>query len=388
MLNVAKGYTNGARMADGFTLVELIIVLVVLGILTAVVYRTIDATSHQSKFDATKKAMLEIINNIVGNPDLTSDGRRIDFGYVGDMGRIPTNLSALLHADGANWKGPYVSRQFTEDSLSFKTDAWGKGYEYDPAALIIRSIGSKETLTVPIADDTTDLFENRITGTILDINGAPPVEFASRITIQLTVPFDGSDIIYTTNPRADGYYEFTPPIYRVPIGFHPMMVKKEYGSGDSIVRWISVLPRSSMVADFRFGTSFRNNLKYVSGSGEVWGSDSNNVGFQVFNSGDSLMVDSLIVSYLDTTAYYEQVRWQGITVWDYTSNPPHNRHGVGDNTVINPAQRIITNQIARVDIMGFQTMRTAPSPPSTAVNMNEKRVIVKFYDGSTIDFTP
>lgn len=369
----------------GVTLIEMIIVILIVAILGAVAYRTVDTTSFQAKFDATKKEMRELVKGFVGNPDLTSDGRRIDFGYVGDMGRLPQSLSALIRADGPNWKGPYIRNQFIQDTLSFKTDAWGKEYEYNRDELLIRSLGARETLTVKISNDTVTLFANRITGTISDINGLPPVEFASRITIRLKVPYNGEMITYEINPRRDGFYEFAPPTHRVPIGYHMMIVKKEYGSNDSIIRWISVPPRSNIVADFRFATGFRNNLKFVEGSSVVWGSDSCNVGFRVFNIGDDLTLDSLVVTYLDTTAYYEEVRWEGIEIWNYSSPPPH-RNGVGDVAVFNPRPNIEMNKIARFDLMGFKDEHTAPT--ANPVNMTGIRITIKFSDGSTIDFIP
>jgi len=33
---------------------------------------------------------------IVGNPELKSNGIRNDFGYVGEMGRLPTSLTELM----------------------------------------------------------------------------------------------------------------------------------------------------------------------------------------------------------------------------------------------------------------------------------------------------
>ena len=64
---------------------------------------------------------------IVGNPSLTQNGARSDFGYVGDVGAFPPNLQALYQSPGgyATWDGPYVTTSFAVDSTGFKTDAWG-----------------------------------------------------------------------------------------------------------------------------------------------------------------------------------------------------------------------------------------------------------------------
>ncbi len=373
----------------GVTLIEMLIVILILGMLFAVAFRTIDATTYQSRFDATTKEMAEIIKAFVGNPDLVSDGRRISFGYVGDLGQLPDNFDGLIRPEGTNWKGPYVPRKFIEDTTGFKTDAWGSPYQYDRDNGYIRSVGDgRRILTMKITDSMTDLFNNRIRGTVTDITGAPPVELSSRINMRLTIPKQGNLTDYYIHPGPDGYYEFTPENDKpVPIGNHQLVVKKQYGTQDSIVRWISVIPRSNIIADFRFPTSFRNNLKYVEASGKAWGSDTNNVGFGVFNSGDDLILDSLVVVYLDTTfAFYEEVRWEGALIWDYSSPPPPHRNGRGDIAEFNPKPSIETNQLVRIDINGFKANRTAQ--PADSINMRGIRIAVKFSDGSIIDFIP
>lgn len=379
----------------GVTLIEMLVVILILGLLFAVAFRTIDATTYQSRFNATTKEMSELVKAFVGNPDLVSDGRRINFGYVGDQGQLPTSLSALITSDGGNWKGPYVPRQFIEDTTGFKTDAWGDTYvyQYDQYNASIKSIGGgKQTLTMKIADSITDLFNNRISGTITDINGAPPAEFSQKVNIRLTIPKDGYLVDTSCTPRADGYFEFSP----VPIGYHRMVVTKQFGTRDSVVRWVSVLPRSNIVAEFRFPTSFRNNLKYVEGSGAAYApvgdTIKNNIGFSVFNSGDSITLDSMVViSIKDDTgmsvvAFYEEVDWEGIKIWDYLTPPPH-RNGVGDIAEFSPQPGIGMHRIARVDIKGFKDEYEAP-PTGNPVNMRGKRIAIKFSDGSVIDFVP
>ncbi len=109
---------------QGVTLIEMIVVVLIIGILGAVALRTISATTYQSKFDKTSKEMAEIVRGLVGNPAMLSEGRRVHFGYVGDQGRLPDDMGVLIHADGGNWKGPYITRQFVEDSTGFRTDEW------------------------------------------------------------------------------------------------------------------------------------------------------------------------------------------------------------------------------------------------------------------------
>jgi prepilin-type N-terminal cleavage/methylation domain-containing protein len=377
--------TSKIRSDRGVTLLELIVVILILGLIGAVAYRTIDATTYQSRFDSTKKEMLELVKGFVGNPDLVSDGKRMNFGYVGNMGRMPTNLTGLIKSDGTNWQGPYIPVRIIQDSTDYRTDAWGNSYVYDANLLTIRSTaGGRIPLTVKVADTITDLLSNRLTGVVADKAGLPPAELASRIRISLTVPQNGSLVSYNIHPRADGYYEFAPSNYPVPIGLHRLVAKKEFGSGDSVIRWVSVLPRSIIISDLKFASGFHDNLKYVEGSGVAYpDSTTNNIRFSVFNSGDDVTLDSMAVIGLDTTAYYEYVNWQGCEVWDMPSHG--HRAGIGEVINLNPRPVIPRNTITRFDILGFKQTRMGNPPP---VSMVGRRIVIRFSDGSIIEFVP
>ncbi|MCX7785134.1 MAG: prepilin-type N-terminal cleavage/methylation domain-containing protein [candidate division WOR-3 bacterium] len=377
-----KGIYQILNSDKGVTLMELLVVILIIALLGAVAFRTIDATTNQSRFEATRKEMLELVKGIIGNPDLLSDGVRINFGYVGDMGKLPDSLSALFLPEGDNWKGPYVSGRFSEDQKGWLTDAWGQPYEYDKANLLIRSTGGRQTLTAKIIDDTNDLFNNSISGVITDITGGPPVELANKILIRLIVPRDGILVTETTRPRRDGFYEFS----SVPIGYHLMVVKKEFGTQDSIIRMVSVPPRSKIVADFRFASGFRDNLKYVEGSASAWGDSLNCIGFSVFNSGEAVTLDSLVVILLDTTAFYESVNFQGSEVWNYAASVPPRRAGKNDVVALNPAPTINTNSVARFDLMNFKNHQINIYAPT--VVMSGIKIAIKFSDGSIVEFTP
>ncbi len=366
--------------AYGVTLIEMLIVILILGLLVAVGYRTIDATNYESRFNKTNKQMTEIVKGFVGNPDLVSDGRRISFGYVGDMGQLPAGLSALITSDGPNWKGPYLPRQFVEDTISFKSDGWGNTFQYDQQSAYIRSTGNgKQVMTMKIVDTITDLFNNSISGIITDINSAPPAEFSQKVNIRLTIPENGYSVDTICAPLADGYFAFS----SVPIGYHRMIVTKQFGTRDSVIRWVSVLPRSNIIADVRFPYSFRGNLKYVEGSGAVYGTSNNNIGFSVFNSGDTVMLDSMVLIRSDSNAYFEEVRMNDNIIWQYSTT----RAGVGylvEFTTIPPP--IPPNSVVRFDIRNFMDNPTSGSAHS--VNMSNSRIAIRFSDRSIIDFRP
>jgi general secretion pathway protein G len=103
----------------GFTLIELMLVIIVIGILSAMFVPKFGGRAEQSRIVA---ARADIKSNIAVALDL----------FEMDNGFYPTTeqgLSALATAPGtppvaSNWRGPYLKRTDTP------TDPWGNSYVY------------------------------------------------------------------------------------------------------------------------------------------------------------------------------------------------------------------------------------------------------------------
>lgn len=99
---------------QGFTLVELMLVVIILGILVAMVTPRMAGRSEQARVAA---AQADVDLNIATALKL----------YDVDTGGFPTTeegLNALLSAPAGakNWKGPYLEKK--------PVDPWGNAYQY------------------------------------------------------------------------------------------------------------------------------------------------------------------------------------------------------------------------------------------------------------------
>lgn len=140
--------------ASGFTLTELVIVIVVLGILAvAVIPRFADLTDA-SKETATKQELLTLKRAIVGNPNVVAGGQLIERGFEGDVGLIPNQLLDLAKKPDSlstynklsrlGWNGPYIDSSGGE----YLTDAWGSSYVYQRVSRRIISTGGGDSIIV------------------------------------------------------------------------------------------------------------------------------------------------------------------------------------------------------------------------------------------------
>ncbi len=106
--------SEGRRSEKGFSLIELIVVLVILGLLAAVV-----APNIYNKLAKGKDQIAKIqIKEIEGALQL----------FLFDMGRYPTTgegLDSLVRSPGSidSWKGPYLAKEVPKDP-------WGRTYVY------------------------------------------------------------------------------------------------------------------------------------------------------------------------------------------------------------------------------------------------------------------
>jgi prepilin-type N-terminal cleavage/methylation domain-containing protein len=146
---------NPRRLAcSGFTLIELVIIIVVLGILATFSIAKYSDFLQESKIAATRTEMATIKRAIIGNPQMIAGGHYVDVGFAGNVGHPPAQLLELVRKPDSisaynvisrlGWNGPYLDSAGGD----YLKDAWGGNYAYNPTARTITSVGSGASIVV------------------------------------------------------------------------------------------------------------------------------------------------------------------------------------------------------------------------------------------------
>ncbi|HTI70981.1 MAG TPA: type II secretion system major pseudopilin GspG [Candidatus Limnocylindria bacterium] len=102
------------RKQDGFTLIEIMVVVVILGILAATIIPQFMGTTQDAKIGAAKAHIAELESSLER--------------YYVHMDRYPTaeeGLKVLVEppaGDEKKWRGPYINK--------LRHDPWGNPYQY------------------------------------------------------------------------------------------------------------------------------------------------------------------------------------------------------------------------------------------------------------------
>jgi len=102
------------RKQDGFTLIEIMVVVVILGILAATIIPQFMGTTQDAKIGAAKAHIAELESSLER--------------YYVHMDRYPTaeeGLKVLVEppaGDEKKWRGPYINK--------LRPDPWGNPYQY------------------------------------------------------------------------------------------------------------------------------------------------------------------------------------------------------------------------------------------------------------------
>jgi type II secretory pathway pseudopilin PulG len=132
---------------SGFTLIELVMIIMILGIMAGVAIPKFSTLSQQSKVNATKDEMRLLKEAIVGDARLVSGNEYVNRGFLGDVGYPPSRLEDLAVKPDTilaydkftriGWNGPYIDSA----GQNHLTDAWGNQYVYSATSRTITAVG-------------------------------------------------------------------------------------------------------------------------------------------------------------------------------------------------------------------------------------------------------
>jgi general secretion pathway protein G len=98
----------------GFTLIEVLLVVAILGILAGVVVANFAGRQERAMIQATRASLKAMATAVEM--------------YEVDTGQYPSSLQNLVSSDGSpNWNGPYLK---TQVQGQVPPDAWGQPFEY------------------------------------------------------------------------------------------------------------------------------------------------------------------------------------------------------------------------------------------------------------------
>jgi prepilin-type N-terminal cleavage/methylation domain-containing protein len=143
-----SGHRRLGSSEPGFTLVEIVIVIVVLGIMAGVAIPVVGTFLVSSKQTATKEELQRLVRGIAGTEAGNDRGFEGDVGYppsaLADLTRKPDSIGVWNAFTHLGWNGPYID----STGGDYLKDAWGQAYVYTPSSRTLESNGSGSAITI------------------------------------------------------------------------------------------------------------------------------------------------------------------------------------------------------------------------------------------------
>lgn len=222
---VARAATRRVRRSEGFTLLELVVVIAVIGVLAAAVTPAVMQQIMDTRISSTQEEARTLHEAMVGNH------AQMRFGFVGDIGRLPASLAELVQRGslpnystantrgiGMGWRGPYVNSGTSPGD--YASDAFGRPYTVNSGQ--VRSAGpdgvagSADDIVYPPAAPGVS---GTVSVTVKTVSGAKTIVDPFGYRVQLFYASDGSEQSVTSSLAP---HNFT----SVPMGVHAIRVVK------------------------------------------------------------------------------------------------------------------------------------------------------------------
>ena len=378
---------------------EVIIMIAIIAVIMATGMKANQNVQFREKFENTIVEMQMLKRAIVGNSLLRTNGIRNDFGYVGEMGRLPSSLSELmtratqsavvynstLHLS-SGWAGPYLQETFTNYTSNPLTDEFDNLYDWDLTELPnsgdtisarIISLGADDAIdgTGIDADITLEIFKREwignITGKAFDSAGKK----MKKATVKLYYP-NGSGGISTKTKITNGKGVFS--FFQIPFGPRSLSFTPK-GGAEAPPRQIRIDTAANTLPDI-------NNIGSILLAGSSVSGPSNN--YVNVNLTNDLGKDVTLIDWkavYSNSTFYDLLNIGGTSHWSSTFP----KAGTDDRlSTIPPFTSYI---FANSSTITFQ-MRAFQDGSGTNVNMSGTPFTVTLYlsSGASYDvsFTP
>jgi prepilin-type N-terminal cleavage/methylation domain-containing protein len=418
------------QRCKGFTLIEVIVILAVISILAAMAIPTALRIFQTTAENTTKGEMANLKYALLGDPTKIQNGVRSDFGFLGDIGCLPTaafpsapELDRLLTQGnypfpwafnstaqiGAGWNGPYITGAATgQGTAEFENDQWGNAYTYTvsgtcPLTATFKSAGpdgiagnSDDIEFSIVSTDTT----STVTGYLKNLNGNP----VGSSTVTINYPVNGTLTTANQTTNASGFYQFTNvPFGKRSITFPSTSPKLIVTSARAITATSSTSPTNTTVCGAgpptscpyveitlaNYSTTAVTNITTVAATYSAtcvaspgpwyyrinWGATAGVFSSTTTGRGGNGAAGAITASSVGAAS-------TGLSPFVFIVDGPQE---VLPDTVVGKSGQVGTS--VQVQIANFRTVSNS-STGGSPCSMAGVPFIVTFSDGSTVNFTP
>lgn len=394
----------------GFTLIEIVVILAVIAILASMAVPMALRLFQVTATTGTNDEMQTVKNALLGDPTKIANGVRTDFGYLGDIGCLPTaafpsapaldrlNTQGTLPAwsfnatqqIGAGWNGPYI----TGAPSDYENDQWGNAYTYTIAGACPLTATFKSPGQDGVAGNADDIdysivateTTSTVSGYVKDPNGNP----SSSSTATINYPVNGTLTTASDAADATGFYT----ISGIPFGKRSLNVTPKL-----VVTSANAL--TSGDTTFCDMTSFPSSQTFCT-----------YVEFRLVNfTGVAVTGITSLTANFGGGGFYYRINWGVTNVFNSNSTGVGTgtarsitSSSVGAATALSPIVFNIDNSqeqlpdirvgtsgqvgtVIIVQIINFRTLGTGDRN-GTPVPMGGIAFTITFTDGSTVYFTP